>query len=125
MLLQVISLLTAEQKHALDTQGVDRHLLSHWKNGKRLPTEPQAVILAAVAGIDLAELQAEIAIRRSSEVQRPLVERYLKRIRGAVAMLAYGLTVAAPLAGNAGVKNATMYKKDRRRGDRRYAPTAH
>lgn len=125
MLLQVISLLTAEQKRALDNAGISRQLVSDWRKERRLPTEPQAVILAGIAGANVAELQADIAMSRATPEQRPLVAAVLKKaLAGVVATLCFGQSAVVPPVATHG-ERATMYKPERRKWVREDGETAH
>jgi ABC-type iron transport system FetAB ATPase subunit len=112
-----IAVLTTEQRSALGACGIDKHLISKWQHGHRLPTEPQVVLLAAIVGLNRHQLQDEIAMLRASEAQRPMVERALRTgKRGAMAMLGFTGTVAAALAasGSKAVETATMYRPSQR-----------
>jgi hypothetical protein len=90
----LITNLTAQQREKLHAFSVDATVLSRWKSGKRLPTEPQAVALADVCGVDRHKLQDEIALLKATPEQRRLLERLMGKARGVVAMLICGVSVA-------------------------------
>lgn len=71
--------LNDEQRAALKTFGVDRHLLWKWNEGLRLPTEVQVAYLALVTRADWAALQRAITLARTPAEHRPAVEGLLYR----------------------------------------------
>lgn len=124
MFRELLPQLTTEQKRALRIGGVSDQLLCDWRAGRRLPTEPQVVILAAVAEVSRHQLQDEMALARASDTQRPLIERALEKGGASVgAMLACGAVAAAGLALSSGrmaevLTGAAMYRRsgsDRRK----------
>jgi hypothetical protein len=111
MLLRTITGLTVNQKRDLDSRGISKQLLTHWKNGRRLPTEVQTVILADVAGVDRHELQDEIALMRATPEQKTILERAMGKLKaGALASFALALVgVVANVAMTTEAARSTMY----------------
>lgn len=94
MLNDLLQTLDTPKREKLREFGIDYVLLSHWRTGKRLPTEVQTIALAEICGVDRHKLQDEIAMLRATPEQRKLLERVMGKARGAVAMLIFGVTVA-------------------------------
>lgn len=107
MLAQTLAQLTDEQRAELHDFGISRQLIHAWKTGKRLPTEPQAAIFAAVTHINRHKLQDELALLRASPAQRDRVARALgKALAGVLAMLSFGYFGAAQHAEARGTPSA-------------------
>jgi len=94
MLEDVIKRLDREKREQLRGFGISDQLISHWRTGRRLPTEVQTVALAEVCGVDRHELQDEIALMRATPEQRTLLERVMSKSTGAIATIALTLAVA-------------------------------
>lgn len=96
MLQPLIDSLTREHRQLLHEFGVKHDLLSRWRTGKRLPTEPQAMYLAAITGIDAGALMLYLAQERATKAQRDLIARAMGKLKhGAGVMLSFG--AGAPL----------------------------
>lgn len=67
MFLQTLEKLSAADVHALATKGVPNARVSDWRKGRRIPTRPQALALAVVAGIDFDELNRELTMIEAKE----------------------------------------------------------
>jgi len=81
MLVEVIKGLTPEDRAILRTAGVSRQLLHAWLHGERLPTEPQAALLAIVARADRHRLQDEIALLKASPEQLTVLSKLFRRVQ--------------------------------------------
>lgn len=108
---QVLTRLTADQKHDLAARGIPRQLLSNWKTGRRKPTPQQVVHLAEVAGVNRHALQDEITLLSATPKQRAMLQGALGKLKaGALASLALGLAgVAANVAMTTEAARTTMY----------------
>lgn len=62
--------LTADTRRALRTAGITRQLLCDWRNGRRLPTLPQAMLYANAAGLEPNAFIADVAHARATRRQR-------------------------------------------------------
>lgn len=110
MLKELVEALSAEQRDELHEFGVDRHLLSRWRTGTRVPTEAQTAFLAAITGVDYRTLSAHVAELRMTPAQRSLYQRALGKVkRGAGVMLSFGAGAAVAFAA-AYDRVATMYR---------------
>lgn len=87
MYVELIKNLSTNDRKALVDRGVPNARVSEWRTGLRLPTRPQAIALAEVAGVDYIELETELVrIETEKEAERKpemreLLQRFVQRVR--------------------------------------------
>jgi transcriptional regulator with XRE-family HTH domain len=81
ILQDILDRLTAEDRRLLREAGISRQLIYAWRNGERLPTEPQAAILAIVSRADRDLLAREIALLRATPQQLGAMTKILRRVQ--------------------------------------------
>jgi transcriptional regulator with XRE-family HTH domain len=102
--------LTKDDREFLHEFGVPSSVLSNWRKGKRLPTEPQVAALAARLNVDRHELQDEIALMRATPEQRTLLERVMRKSAGAIASIA---VMVAVVFGSLTANGPTAFSRSR------------
>lgn len=76
--------------------GIERQIISGWKNGKRHPSNEEAVKLATLAGLDEMRVIAEIELRTAnSEKKKEFWKHYIESrgITAAVTMTALAIAI--------------------------------
>lgn len=81
ILQSLIAGLSAEDRALLRKAGISRQLLYSWRNGDRLPTEPQAQILAIIARADAGQLAGEIALMKATPEQLGVIGKVMKGVQ--------------------------------------------
>ena len=89
MFQDLIANLTMDQKRELMARGIPQPRISDWKNGKRLPTRPQVLLLAEVVGVDPLTIEAEVMLLETPPGEREHYKGFLSRMSGAVLTLMF------------------------------------